>query len=238
MVDVRDSYSELKRIVHAFRGDNLWQRRQIRCERRWLGNEGARWCVCPDELSASSVIYSIGVGEDISFDLELIRNFGVQVHAFDPTPRSIEWLQKQVLPQQFVFHAYGAADFDGKCSFHPPANPEHVSHTLVERDTKRPSIQVPVYRLTSIMKMLGHERISLLKMDIEGAEYDVLTDFLCSRIAVKQLLVEFHHRWPEIGVAKTKQAIQALNEAGFRIFGISSSGEEYSFLNVTSGPAQ
>jgi len=50
------------------------------------------------------------------------------------------------------------------------------------------------------------------------------------RIPVKQLLVEFHHRWPEIGVAKTKQAIRGLNAQDTGFFSVSPSGEEYSFL--------
>jgi len=50
------------------------------------------------------------------------------------------------------------------------------------------------------MRELRHASIDLLKMDIEGAEYDVLADMISQRIPVKQLLVEFHHRWPQIGV--------------------------------------
>lgn len=208
------------------------QKVQTLHEKISLGNDGARWCVCPDGLGPSSVVYSVGVGEEISFDLELIRRFGVCVHAFDPTPRSIEWLAKQQVPQEFVFHAYGVADFDGHAKFLPPANPAHVSHTLVERQTPWPAIEVPVRRLSSVMKELGHDRIDLLKMDIEGAEYGVLKDLLRCGIPVQQLLVEFHHRWPEIGVEKTRQAIRDLNSAGYRIFDVSPSGEEYGFLRV------
>jgi hypothetical protein len=80
------------------------------------------------------------------------------------------------------------------------------------------------------MKKLSHSRIDVLKMDIEGAEYEVLTDFLASRVPVQQLLVEFHHRWRDVGLDRTRSAIQDLNGAGFRIFHVSASGEEYSFL--------
>jgi FkbM family methyltransferase len=231
MMGLHDTARFAKRGVRALRGQDLWQSAQIKCERLRLGNEGACWCVAPRGLSAASVVYSMGVGEDISFDLALIERFTLQVHAFDPTPRSIEWLQEQIVPPEFVFHPYGVAGFDGSCAFLPPENPAHVSHTIVKRDPSRLAIEVPVHRLETIMKMLGHQQIDLLKMDIEGAEYGVLADLVAQRIPVKQLLVEFHHRWPEVGIEKTRQAIRSLNEAGYRIFNVSPSGEEYSFLH-------
>jgi hypothetical protein len=42
-----------------------------------------------------------------------------------------------------------------------------------------------------------------MKMDIEGAEYEVLDGLLSSPIKPTQLLVEFHHRFPGIGLEKT-----------------------------------
>jgi FkbM family methyltransferase len=226
---LRGPYKSFKRVVRALGGRDLWQRPQIKCKEVWLGNDRARWCVCPDDLSASSVVYSFGVGEDISFDLELIRRFQVQLHAFDPTPRCIEWLRTQRLPEGFVFHDYGLAHFDGYCKFLPPENPAHISHTLVQRSSPWPAIELPVRRLNTIMRSLGHNHVNLLKMDIEGAEYEVLSDVLSAGINVDQLLVEFHHRWPEIGVSKTKKAIRELNEAGYRIFDVSPAGDEYGF---------
>jgi len=233
MRSLQDTARVTKLALRALRGRDLWQGAQTRCERVTLGNAAACWCICPQNLSASSVIYSIGVGEDISFDLALIQRFGMQVHAFDPTPQSVEWLQGQTPPPEFVFHAYGIAGVDGSCAFVPPENPAHVSHTIVPRTSSRRAIKVPMHRLGTIMRELRHASIDLLKMDIEGAEYDVLADMISQRIPVKQLLVEFHHRWPQIGVGRTKQAIQALNAAGYRIFNVSPSGEEYSFLQFS-----
>jgi FkbM family methyltransferase len=227
-----DAYRSVHRMFRALRGKELWQRAQIRCETAWLGNPGARWCVCPQGLSAESVVYSAGVGEEISFDLGLIERFGMRIHAFDPTPRSIAWVRDQALPKEFVFHPYGIAELDGRCRFNPPRDPLHVSHTVLQRAGSGPATELPVHRLETILRMLGHRQIDLLKMDIEGAEYGVLADLLAGRVAVKQLLVEFHHRWPEVGIAKTKHAIGMLQEAGYRVFSVSPSGEEYGFKMV------
>jgi FkbM family methyltransferase len=230
MIGLRDTAGYAKRAVRVLRRQDLWPARQMRCRTLWIGNSGARWCICPDRLSAASVVYSFGVGTDISFDLGLIARFGLPLHAFDPTPQSIDWLKNQDLPREFRFHPYGVAGFDGTCAFLPPENREHISYSMVQRLSARQAIEAPVRRLGTIMEIFGHERLDLLKMDIEGAEYAVLADMLANRIVVQQLLVEFHHRWPQIGIEKTKRAIRALNAAGYRIFSVSPSGEEYSFL--------
>jgi FkbM family methyltransferase len=224
-----NSGRHIKRMFRAARGKDVWRSVESRCETVLLGNEGASWCICPAMLSETSVVYSFGVGEDISFDLELIRRFGLHVHAFDPTPRSIEWVRSQTSPREFVFHPYGVADVDGKRKFAPPVNPAHVSHTMVQRNSPWPAIEVSVSRLPTILRSLGHEKIHVLKMDIEGAEYEVLENMLASGIYVDQLLIEFHHRWPEVGVEKTRRALHKLKLSGYRIFHVSPSGEEYSF---------
>jgi|SRR5438876_3518250 len=224
-----ESLGPVKRAWSIIRGRDTWQRVQLRCKRILLGNEHARWCVCPTRLTPQSIVYSFGVGEEISFDLELIRQFGVRVHAFDPTPRSIQWVRAQAIPPEFVFHEYGVADFDGTCKFTPPENSAHVSYSMLRKNNALRAIQVPVHRLTTIMEKLEHDHIDVLKMDIEGAEYGVIADLLSCEISVDQLLIEFHHRWPEVGVDKTKHAIRGLNETGYRIFNISPTGEEYSF---------
>lgn len=218
----------MRRLVRTLRGHDLMPPVRVKCRKIRLGNDGANWSICPDDLHEKSVVYSFGVGTDISFDLELIRRFGVTVHAFDPTPRSVAWLRQQSLPGKFVFHEVGLGALDGVAKFSAPENIAHVSFSMA-RSSLAPSVVATVRRLSTIMSELGHSRIDLLKIDIEGAEYDVLADVLSSGISIGQLLVEFHHRWPEIDVSKTQDAIHLLNEAGFSLFDVSAAGEEYSF---------
>jgi len=233
---VMQSLRSLRRLARVAAGRDLWQTRQVITDTLTLGGRDANWTICPSRLSPSSSVYCLGVGEDISFDLELIARFGVTVHAFDPTPRSIEWVQAQSLPGEFVFHRYGVGAADGWYRFLPPRDPSHVSYSLVDRKTPGPAIELPVRRLGTILRALEHQKIDLLKMDIEGAEYRVIGDLLDAQIFVGQLLVEFHHRWREVGIERTRHAIRALNGAGYRIFHVSARGDEYSFLNTRPEP--
>lgn len=196
-----------------------------------FGSEYAGWDVATEGLDNNSIVYSFGVGEDVSFDLALIDRFGMTVHAFDPTPRSIQWVKRQDMPAAFILHEYGVASYDGLATFSPPENPDHVSHTMLERaSTREAAITVDVKRLATIMAELGHARIDVLKMDIEGAEYEVIRDLLDGPIRPDQVLVEFHHRFPEVDVDETSTAIELLRQAGYALFSVSPSNEEFCFV--------
>lgn len=203
----------------------------IHLETEYHGTEYGGWWIHPRYITQTSVIYSLGVGEDISFDLSLIEKYDLDIFAFDPTPRSIAWINGQELTGKFHFFAFGVADFDGLASFMSPDNPQHISHTLVGDIYQSGNrIEVPVYKLKTIMRKLKHDRIDLLKMDIEGAEYAVLEDMMQSDIYVNQLLVEFHHDFRGISILQTQSTIEKLEDYGLDLFHISSTGREYSFI--------
>ncbi len=224
-------FRRLRRIYKIILGQEYFTVVDCRLVKRNFGSELAGWDVAVDYINSESVVLSFGVGEDVSFDLELIRYFNLTVHAFDPTPKSIEWIDSQQLPPNFILHKYGLADFNGMARFNPPENPAHVSYTMLNRpSTESSSIDVLVKNISTIIKDLGYEKIDVMKMDIEGAEYAVINDLEMSGIRPKQLLVEFHHRFPDVSVSKTKEAVRKLRAMGYRLFCISSSGEEYAFI--------
>lgn len=224
----------LFRTARVFRRRDLFIFPEISIPVTKIGNKGADWIIYTDELKSSSVVFSIGIGTDISFDLELIRQFNLTVFAFDPTPKSLEWLSKQELPGQLRYFPVGISDHDGFMEFFAPDNQNHTSYTVVENVYQKninKTIKAPVKKISTILKEMGHSSIDLLKMDIEGSEYAVIDDIIKSEIPIKQLLIEFHHRFENIGLNKTKEAVKKLNLAGYKIFSISMSGEEYSFIN-------
>jgi FkbM family methyltransferase len=204
---------------------------QIRRPTEFHGSRKGGWAACPSALDAASTVYSFGVGKEISFELSLIRRYGLRLYAFDPTPAVSDWLRARELPPQFQYLPTGLADYDGEAAFSPNTRPREVSHTLLTRpETAARAVRLPVRRLATLAAALGHARIDLLKLDVEGAEYAALQDLLAAGPPVAQILVEFHHRFPGVGRRATVGAIRMLNRHGYRIFHISASGREYGFV--------
>lgn len=158
-----------------------------------LGTEYGGYFLPEDLPHADWVCYSGGIGEDVSFERELISRYGCTVVGFDPTPRSIDFMRAVKLETStFRFLPVGLWSIDTEQRFYAPENPEHVSHSIAGRARSDEYFTAQCRSVPSLMAELGHARIDLLKLDIEGAEYEVLTSMLDAEITVKILLVEFH----------------------------------------------
>jgi FkbM family methyltransferase len=229
-----NSHPVLRKYLQSYRE---WGFRppRIRLARKLTrcGSEYGGYFVDTSILPQEPIVYSAGIGLDISFDLSLIGQYGCSVHAFDPTPRVQSWLASQSLPPQFRFHPLGIADLDGSLDFFLPSRADFVSHSMVRSPQYSDrSISMPVIRLTTAMTCLRHNHIDVLKMDIEGGEYSVLKDLIQENIPVNQLCVEFHHRVSVAGVEKTRAALSLLTENGFAVTHICPRFEVFSLIRT------
>lgn len=210
--------------------------RGVRCASEWFGNNYGGFYACPDLLNDRSVVYSFGIGEDISFDKSIIEKFHCKVYGFDPTPKSINWIKQQNLPDGFSFHDYGIGSNTERHKFYLPRNPNHVSGSAMETTNvnSEESIEVQLKSLPDIMTELGHTKIDLLKMDIEGSEYDVIDSIINTETCINQILVEFHDRFFKTVKRKSAAAIQHLKSRGYDIFAVSDSFEEISLVRKSA----
>lgn len=195
------------------------------------------WFLCPDLLEPDSIVYSIGIGRDLSFDLSLTDKFGVRVFAFDPTPEAVAWVRAQQLPTSILVRGIGVAAFDGLADFSPNTEAGNPSFSFVVGGSGRET-RCEVRRLSTLMAGEGHSRIDLLKMDIEGAEYEVLEDIFRTAIPIRQLLVEFHHRKLSGGSRLTRRAVERLQAHGLRLVHVSPGGQEFLFVSQSELPSE
>lgn len=148
-----------------------------------------------------SVIYSFGIGEDLSFSEVMIDRGGV-VYAFDPTPKAVKFVENHRLfsNPRFHFFPYGLSDKNGKENFYLPAREDWVSASVVLHQyvNDKNTIEVEMKTLRSIMRELDHDHIDILKMDIEGAEFKVIEDIMnpdSEAIDFQMCLMETHERF-------------------------------------------
>lgn len=235
-MQVKEIKLKIKRLILKLTGQVSHLKKGVKCRHVWYGNQYGGFYVCPDVLSPNAVVYSFGIGEDISFDRTVYTNHDCHIYGFDPTPKSIRWIKTQTLPEKFHFFEYGISSQSGPATFFLPKNPNHVSGSMVVQNNidVQEKVVVRMKSFADIAAELGHTHIDILKMDIEGAEYDVIENILNTNIPITQILIEFHDRFVENGKARTQQAIKKLNDRGYEIFAVSDSFEEVSLIHKSA----
>ncbi len=211
-------------------------RRKVR-----LGGE-AGWTIPRTLLNEASVCYCIGCGEDITFDLELIRTYGCTVYAFDPTPRAIAHVAAHThgIPE-YRFAEVAIWDKEDTVRFYVPGEEHGVSHSITNLDSTTEYIEVPTKRLRQVFQSNGHASIALLKMDIEGAEHTVIQTVVEDALAIDVLCIEFDelakYATPE-RVAKIRGSIQSLLDHGYDYFWIEGSNFTFVRRDLTTRTTQ
>lgn len=218
--------SKLGRIAHL-KTDHT-------CPKSWYGNDYGGFYINPNLLNENSVVYSFGIGQDISFDLAVINNHNCQVYGFDPTPKSIAWVEAQNFPSNFHFEDIGIGKKTETAIFNLPKNEAYVSGSLYEHDfvDTHKAVEVQLRSFDDILDKLQHSVIDVLKMDIEGAEYDVIDNILGSNVQIRQILLEIHERFFDDGKSKTEILLHKLRSNGYKLFAISDSYQEISFIKL------
>lgn len=96
-------------------------------------------------------------------------------------------------------------------------------------------LTVETINLESLLHLVNRDICDILKMDVEGAEYEILAD-LCETGLIKkvgQLLVEFHHFCTDYTLQDTDQIIDRILNNGFSLVHIE--GRNYTFRNLNLG---
>ncbi len=204
----------------------------IKCRKRWYGNSYGGFYVNPDLINQNSIVYSFGIGKDISFDKTIISKHGCKVYGFDPTPKSIEFIHSLKPNPLFAFYPFGISIKTGPEEFNLPKNKKGVSGSMAEHAfvDLYDKITVEMKTLSDIMQDLGHEHIDVLKIDIEGSEYDVVESIMQLEVPIKQILIEFHDRFFDTEEYKSKKLVESLSAKGYKVFASSLSAEEISFI--------
>ena len=178
-------------------GNKLVQQKTSAFKLEHHGTEYGGWTCDVSTFTSNTIVYDVGLGEDTSWDEGLIQKYNLQIFGFDPTPKSALHVD-QTFPARTHFHYLkeGLSTRKETKTFTKPKNANHVSMRAGDVKGLGATIDVKVNTIENWMKANGHTHIDVLKIDIEGSEYDVLEDFIQrDYFPFDQLLVEWHFRW-------------------------------------------
>jgi FkbM family methyltransferase len=184
--------------------DKLFQRKSAKA----IGKD-VQWFLDPKQVSSQSIVLSGGVGQDISFELELASKVK-QIYLFDPSPTAKRTLKNLKLPKNIEFFPLGLSKKSGKVGFAKP--------DLEMEGSFKPGsdVEFGCISISDFCKEHKIKHIDLLKIDIEGFEYGVLEDLLKNNILPDQICVEFHHFMKGYSRFQTAKILFKLYKKGYR----------------------
>ena len=154
-----------------------------------IGSEYGGWWMPTNLLANGFTAYCVGVGTDASFDFGVADRFDCKVFSLDPSPQSIEWISTVDLPENCQFHPVGMWKEDVVLRFFYDRRSAQLSTRDIDGTGR--VIELPVKRMSTLMREFGNSRVDLLKIDIEGSWREVLEDIIELPILPTILMVEF-----------------------------------------------
>jgi hypothetical protein len=174
--------------------------------------DGGKWIRNSPVVPDSAVVYSFGIGDNISFDMDMAGLLGCRVYMFDPSPSVVSRF-KTFRPGQAC--GRGVMFYQATGLGPVSAMPGREWDLIIEGKPCK------VESLANLARSLRHNRVDVIKIDIEGGEMAALQQILASQtldsLRVKQLLVEFH-LWDDKSFEDFVRIVGALKKQGFLIF--------------------
>ncbi len=135
-------------------------------------------------------------------------------------------LKNYVHEDKIIMHDFGLYTSDCCKKFYFPLVREHVSCSVEKIGRSNNFMMVNLKTLNTIMKELNHDRIDLLKIDIENIECDVLDKMLDDNIFPTYLSVDFDlMRYDK---ERCEKVINRIIDNGYTI--IEKRGQDISFI--------
>lgn len=173
-------------------------------------------------IAEGDTILDFGLGNDADFSQAMIARFGVTSLGFDPTARHAAGLASvaKATSDRLRPHQLALGATRGHLTFYE--SQDNISgsvladHPNVRKD-RVVSYDVEVITLADAIARCSPAVPRLAKMDIEGAEYDVLegADDTTLR-SIDQWVIEFHHGViPGVTYARTDACVKRFKRLGF-----------------------
>lgn len=170
-----------------------------------------------DIIKEGSTVISAGIGEDISFDVGIIERKGCKIIGIDPTPKSHAFIESFPKLENYKLIKDALHVSDGEIiEMYKNKREDHVSESIYPTHAGVKEYDSYYSETISLPTLFRENKdISVVKMDVEGAEYDIFANLSEIPETVRQVCVEFHHFCTDKTIEDTKSIINKMKTLGF-----------------------
>lgn len=197
----------------------------------------------PGRLGEAPVVVDCGCGSEAEFSIAMIERYGARAFAVDPTKKhhaALARLEERYAPNfrhvpLAVWHAEGVVSFGESVTNESGSILIDHANLLVDETV---SYEVRAVTVAALLDRLDLPSCDFLKLDLEGAEYDLLRHASAGELRrVEQLFVEFHdHAVARYGVEDTLAVVEKVGAVGFQAWSLDD--RTYLFLRLPGGARQ
>ena len=171
-------------------------------------------------IGSDSVVWDIGANVGL-YTRQFVEAGARSVVAFEPAPESVATLQKEFAGSTTVkVMPVALASAGGVAAF--SSDGSSVTNSLVEGcDDSRPTVEVRVMRADEVVREFNLDMPTVMKIDVEGYEVDVIRGMgtILDSPKLRHVFVEVHfralnRRGLDVGPTEIVSRLQA---AGFKI---------------------
>lgn len=141
-------------------------------------------------LNKNSIVLDLGAYK-CEWAKSIVQRYGCKVYAFEPAPQALSKLAN--LPKQISLLNYGLGGSTRKEVLYED-NDASSSFSKVGK-----AVEIEVRCITEVLNELGLKHVGLLKINIEGLEYEVLDKLIEDDWVPKidHLQIQFHQNVPD-----------------------------------------
>ena len=155
---------------------------------KWVRDEGDDKLLLDYDLDDQSIFFELG-GYNGTYSKKILETFNPQTYIFEPSKKYYDLLVEQLIYSNVKIYNFGLADINKVAYLKHDSDASYITHNQSEYSEK-----IELRKLSEFIHNEKIRSISLININIEGSEYEVLEDMIDSKIIsiVENIQIQYH----------------------------------------------
>lgn len=167
------------------------------------------------DIKNKNVVFDIGA--NVGLFTKFIKTQGAKkVYCFEPNPTAIKHLHNNFKDDDsVVLNDFAVSHKDGKIELNIDESNSLISSVFTQTNNK---LNIDCYSFDTLFKKFNLNKIDLVKIDIEGGEFDIIDNLSEETFnKIDTFLIEYHDFYFTDGMEKVIKLINKLNINGYEV---------------------